>query len=245
MNEFPGHETLYSLSQVCLSGGGTTILDSIDLKLFSGKLHLMSGSSGSGKTSLLRLLNGMVTPDSGSVMYRGADLLSYDLPQLRSRVAMITQEPVMFPATVEQNIRIPLSYYANSSVEIDERNMIEMLSGLGLNSGILHKEAGSLSGGEKQRVAIVRAMILRPEVLLADEPTSALDQLSEQKVIELFNRLKGDMTQVVVSHSAGFLEIADKIILISGGRIVKECDSMTPAEFAEFLDEEDAGRNNG
>ncbi len=236
---------MYRLSKISLRGDNFTILDSIDLTLFSGKLHLIAGPSGSGKTSLLRLLNGMSTPASGSIVYRGEDLLSHDMTLLRSRVAMIFQEPVMFPGTVEHNMRIPLGYDVNRSIEVGERGVVKMLSELGLNRQALDQDAALLSGGEKQRVAIARALMLQPEVLLADEPTSALDQLSEQRVVELFDRLKGDMTLVVVSHSTRFLEMADRIILVSGGRIVTQCDSLTPAEFAEFLSDEGAGGDDG
>jgi ABC-type lipoprotein export system ATPase subunit len=243
LNESPGHDALYQLSKVSLRGDNCTILDSIDLTLYSRELHLIAGPSGSGKTSLLRLLNCMSAPASGSIAFRGEDLLSYDMPHLRSRVAMISQEPIMFPGTVEHNMRIPLGYDVNRSIEVGERGVIEMLSELGLNGLALDQDAALLSGGEKQRVAIARVLMLQPEVLLADEPTSALDQLSEQRVVELFDRLKGDMTLVVVSHSTRFLEMADRIILMSGGRIVTQCDSLTPAEFAEFLGDEEL--NNG
>lgn len=149
----------------------------------------------------------------------------------------------MFPGTVEYNMRIPLGFDVNRSIEAGDHSVIDMLAKLGLNGQTLNQDAALLSGGEKQRVAIARALLLQPEVLLADEPTSALDQISEQRVVELFSKMKGDMTLVVVSHSTRFLEIADRITLMSGGRIITQSESLTPAEFTEFLGDEET--NNG
>jgi molybdate transport system ATP-binding protein len=122
---------------------------------------------------------------------------------------------------------------------MDERKMTALLSELGIGSAMLERGIEHLSGGEKQRVALVRALLPGPSVLLTDEPTSALDPLSEDKVINMLRRLKESISLIVVSHSTRFLDMADEIVLISGGRITDRRPEIDEAEFREFLEREE------
>ena len=227
--------TLFSLEGVSLHSATGPILDRISLTLEPLKLYLIAGPSGGGKTSLLRLLNGLTSPTSGEVRYRGKLISEYDLPRLRSEVVMLTQEPVMAPGTVEDNIMAPFSFASNRSKVPNDDLVPQLIAELGLRVDILKQNVKILSGGEKQRVALIRALLPDPKVLIIDEPTSALDPLSEEKVIAALTRISTTVSLIVVSHSTRFLGIASEIILISAGKVVGRRKSIDAMQFREFL----------
>lgn len=243
MNEIGNSDLLFSLENVSLDGESRPVLDSVNLHLQPRQLYLIAGPSGGGKTSLLRLLNGLVYPSSGTVRYLGKDVCDYNQPSYRSEVVSISQEPVMFPGTVSDNIAVAFSYASNASKKMDDVEVLQLMDGLGLSRELLKQDVNILSGGEKQRVALIRSLILSPEVLLADEPTSALDPHSEEKVFEMFGRLKGSLSLVVVSHSTRFLTLADEIVLIARGKIIVKRKTIDAQQFKDFLEDEDGGRN--
>jgi len=242
MNEIGNSDSLFSLDNVSLDGESRPVLKSVNLHLKPLQLYLIAGPSGGGKTSLLRLLNGLVYPSSGTVKYLSKDVCSYNQPSYRSEVVSISQEPVMFPGTVSDNIAVAFSYASNASKKMDDAEVLQLMDRLGLNRGLLKQDVSRLSGGEKQRVALIRSLILSPKVLLADEPTSALDPHSEEKVFEMFVRLKGRLSLVVVSHSTRFLTLADEIVLIARGRIIEKRRTIDAQQFKDFLENEDGGR---
>jgi ABC-type polar amino acid transport system ATPase subunit len=118
--------------------------------------------------------------------------------------------------------------------------MLELLAELKLGTAILTQGINSLSGGEKQRIALMQAMLASPEVMLVDEPTSALDPRSEERVAAVLASLKGVVSLVVVSHSIHLLDIADEVILMAGGRIVERRSSIDAGQFMRFLETEEA-----
>ena len=239
------NEALFNLEAVNLDSHSHMILSDINLNLQPLQMYLIAGPSGGGKTSLLRLLNGLVFPTSGTIHYAGRPITGYDMPRLRSEVVMMAQEPVLFEGTVRDNVYFPFSFASNSAKKPDEEMLLQLVSTLGLSTTLFKRPINLLSGGEKQRVALARALLPKPKVLLADEPTSALDPLSEEKVIDMFIRLKGEISLVVVSHSTRFLDFADEIILISNGRIIDRRKTIDTDHFRKFLQEEDKGEANG
>lgn len=233
------NNALFHIEDVELAGQSGNVLRDITISIYQKKLYLVAGPSGGGKTTLLKLLNGLIFPTSGCVCYRGKDIREYDLPELRSEVILMTQEPVLTQGTIRENIAAPFSFLSNCYKKMDEQRMADLLSVLGIGSNMLEREIEHLSGGEKQRVALVRALLPGPSVLLTDEPTSALDPLSEDKVIRMLKRLKESISLIVVSHSTRFLDMADEIVLISGGRITDRRSEIDEAEFREFLEREE------
>jgi len=230
------HESsVLELRDVCLDGIDKRVLSSVSLRIDAQKMFLIAGPSGAGKTSLLRLLNLLTLPTSGEVLYRGVDACTYDPPVLRSEVVMLTQEPVMFPGTVMENLMIPVTYASNRDKRTDTSDAERFLAELGLGRELMKQDVSRLSGGEKQRVALARALMVRPKVLLADEPTSALDPVSEDKVISMFSRLSDEITVVVASHSLRLLRMADRVILLSNGELVETLDTIDEIRFREFL----------
>ena len=166
----------------------------------------MVGPSGSGKTTLLRLLNRLDDPDGGEVLYRGRDVRSYDVLELRRRVQHVGQVPVTFPGSVAENLVVGLR-----DGDVDVR---ELLTHVGLDPSLAEREADRLSVGEAQRMCLARSLARRPECLLLDEPTSALDVEAKAGIESLVRSLADEgLTVVMVTHERRQAdELADRIL---------------------------------
>jgi putative ABC transport system ATP-binding protein len=185
----------------------------------AGTFYCIAGESGSGKTTLLKLLNNLLTCDRGKVLFFDRDILTVDPVALRRRVVMVPQASFIFPATVRENIGFAF-HYAQKAPPGDA-DTARLLSRLGLPE-VLDRDAASLSGGEKQRLALARALLLDPAVLLLDEPTASLDEDTANKVLHLLARWKGapGKTLVMVTHARGAAErFADILLTLSRGRV--------------------------
>ena len=191
-----------------------------ELAIEKGQITCIVGESGSGKTTLLKLLNHMISYSEGTISYRKADLKSLNAVHHRREVILLPQVPVIFPGTVRDNLLIGLNFAGKEPVE-DER-LLEELKKVGLAHKKLDEDCEPLSGGEKQRLALVRAILMEPEVLLLDEPTSALDDERAEEIIAYINDYlgAGEKTLVLVTHSkqlAGMM--GQKIVSMSSGSI--------------------------
>jgi len=182
------------------------ILKIDDLKIQACVVTCLTGESGAGKTSLLRLLNRMDDPDSGSIYYQGQLLEKFNPIELRRKVTMLSQAPFTLPGTIEENLQIGLELAERKKK--DKEELVKALETVQLKKS-LDESAENLSGGEKQRLALARLLLLNPEVYLLDEPTSALDEEAELTVMGRFleevKREKG--TVIMITHSK---QLADK-----------------------------------
>ncbi|MBZ4645694.1 MAG: UDP-glucose/iron transport system ATP-binding protein [Petroclostridium sp.] len=195
------------------------VLDIGNLEIKEHKITCLVGESGSGKTTLLRLLNHMISPDNGTIKFKGEYIHKIDPIQLRRNVVMLPQTPVTFPGDIKRNLLIGLEFSEKPTVS-DEK-LIEALKTVYLNKE-LNNEADKLSGGEKQRLALARILLLEPEVLLLDEPSSALDEETEKIVIEQVVKYvrKNKKTLIMVTHSKKVArDYADIIITINKGKV--------------------------
>lgn len=187
---------LFEIESVSLTRGQKLVLDRFSARIAEGATAVV-GPSGSGKSSLLRLLNRLADPDSGRVLYRGSPITELDVLALRREVMLVPQLPALIPGTVAEN----LAYAARIArhERIDSRRA---LTDAGLEPGYLDRDAGKLSVGERQRVMLARALAVEPSVLLLDEPTSALDAAATATVERALSRLRrrGDLSLVVVTH---------------------------------------------
>lgn len=197
------------------------ILNIKKIRVEENKVTAILGSSGGGKTTFLKLLNNMITADQGIIKYKNKKIESYDPVKLRREVVMLPQDPEIFKGTVRDNFQITEEIAASSiSKNIDYE---KLLTKVALTKD-LNDNANNLSGGEKQRLALARVMLLKPEVLLLDEPSSSLDKVTEIKIIKMVVDYvrNNNRTLIMVTHSPEVAEkFADQIINIENGKIVE------------------------
>jgi putative ABC transport system ATP-binding protein len=175
---------------------------------------------------LLRLLDRLLEPTSGQVLFHGSPLPSYDVLALRRRVGLVQQAPVLLGATVLADLRV-------GRPQLTEDDAAALLVRAGLEGIRLSRETASMSGGEAQRLCLARALAVGPEVLLLDEPTSALDAVAAQAVERVVRALVADgLTAVLVSHDLRQARrLADDVVVLRGGRVVE----TGPAAQSDYL----------
>lgn len=194
----------------------TQILDGLDLKVNKGELVTIMGASGSGKSTLLRLINRLSEIDSGIILLNGNDIRSHVPMELRQKIGMVFQVPVVFKGSVRDNLVFGIKLWGGNTG-------IETLSmDAGIPEDLLDADAGQLSIGEKQRVCIARALANQPEILLLDEPTSSLDAVSAQRIEKLLLGLQKerDLTILWVTHEKEQVErIRGRRLILRDGRL--------------------------
>jgi putative ABC transport system ATP-binding protein len=206
------------LSRELPGNPGQLLLDDIQFGLANGEVVAVLGPSGAGKSSLLRLLNRLDEPTRGTVLLDGEDYRRIPPRQLRRRIGMVMQRAFLFPGTVAENIAFGPR---QAGREIAASTIDDLLLQVSLE-GYASRNALTLSGGEAQRVAILRALANEPEVLLLDEPTSALDEASKQAVEDVFTSLieRRGLTCVWVTHdSRQAKRLARKALVLEHGRM--------------------------
>lgn len=202
---------------------GQTVLSNINLDLNEGDVRVLMGASGSGKSTLLRCLNRLVEPTSGSIVFRGKEVLApdVDVRELRKQIGFVFQQFALYShLTVLDNVSLGLrKLHKMAKAEAKERALFE-LSRFEMTSH-QDKYPSQLSGGQKQRVAIARALAMDPAVLVLDEPTSALDPIMSRDVGDLINRLhKEGITMICVTHDLNLARhIADTVMFLDRGVI--------------------------
>jgi putative ABC transport system ATP-binding protein len=196
------------------------ILDIPHLEIAADQMACIVGRSGSGKTTLVKLLNRMITADAGTILYKGTPISDLDPVELRRQVVMLPQTPVMFDGTVRDNLLKGLEFAERPPV--DDARLQRVLEIVDLEKR-LDGDASSLSGGEKQRVALGRILVMRPGVALLDEPSSALDAGTERTIIDriIAGAREYGVTLVIVTHSRAMAErVADQLIEVEAGHLV-------------------------
>ncbi len=191
-----------------------------DLEIKQGEITCIVGESGSGKTTLLKLLNHLVDYKQGEIFYRGKELKGLDAVMHRRQVVLLPQTPVVFPGNIRDNLLVGLIYSDKEIVE--GRILLDALKDVGLEKK-LEEDADKLSGGEKQRLALARVLLMEPEVLLLDEPTSALDEDTETVITEYICSYleKGNKTIIMVTHSRALAKKLGKMIVtVNNGKII-------------------------
>lgn len=199
-----------------------SILDIKTLDIPAHKITSIVGESGSGKTTLLRLLNKLISCDTGDIYYNNILINTIDSIKLRRDVIMLPQSPAIFSGSIKDNLLIGLKYSEKPIVTDDKLN--EVLELVHLNKN-LSSDADKLSGGEKQRLALARVILLQPEVLLLDEPSSALDEDIEHLIIEALvdYTVANNKTLIMVTHSKKIAaQFSDYIIEIKNGKIISQ-----------------------
>lgn len=211
---------LLEMEHLSFVSDGKVILDDISYSLEEGEFLSITGPSGSGKSTLLKIIATILSRTEGEIRYDGKSLDAYEPTDYRKEVSYTFQTPVLFGKTVRDNLAFP---YEIRKKEFDEKKAISYLESVGLPKGYLDKEINTLSGGEKQRVALIRNVLFQPKILLLDEVTSALDETNRRIIWKWLHEMRerSDMTIIMVSHNEEESSLADKHIHIVAGKIVK------------------------
>jgi putative ABC transport system ATP-binding protein len=214
-------DAAFRLRDVRQEKSGRVLLREIDLVLPRGRITVLLGSSGAGKTSLLRLLNRLDDPAAGEISYMGRSLDEYPVTELRRRVGFVFQTPVMFAGSVRDNLLEAAEIAGLDGEELPERAR-EALELAGLDSALEDRPSHELSVGEQQRATLARTLIGAPEVLLLDEPTSALDPESSEFLLDSIQRLRAERGITVILSTHRLHEafaVADEAVRLSGGAV--------------------------
>lgn len=213
--------------------GKNIILNHINLNIKNREVIALVGASGGGKTTLTNLLPRFYDPTEGRVLYDGVDLRELDLDSLRSKIGLVTQETLLFHDTVFRNIAYGLPGIDPERVcaAAKAANAHDFITALPQGYDTIIGEKGSrLSGGEKQRLAIARAILNDPEILIFDEATSALDSEAEQLIQEAMSKIIPERTVIIVAHRLSTIRHAHRILVIENGEIVEEGDHQSLME---------------
>ena len=219
-------ENLLSIRHLGKSFEGMPVLRDISLDVAKGDVVTVIGSSGSGKSTMLRCINLLEEPDQGEIMFEGKDLCDVrtDLIRLRQRIGMVFQGFNLFGnKNVLDNCTLPLVTVKRMAKREAEEIAVRHLGEVGMGD-FLSADVGTLSGGQKQRVAIARALCMKPDMILFDEPTSALDPEIVGEVLEVMKKLARDgMTMIVVTHEMQFArEVSSRVVFMDQGVILEE-----------------------
>ncbi|XP_038994067.1 ABC transporter B family member 15-like [Hibiscus syriacus] len=201
------------------------IFKGLSLKIEAGKTMALVGQSGSGKSTIIGLIERFYDPQSGSVFIDEHDIKSYDLRNLRSHIALVSQEPTLFAGTIRQNIAYGQEEASEAEISKAAKlaNAHEFISAMKDGYETYCGERGAkLSGGQKQRIALARAILKNPMILLLDEATSALDSESESLVQKALEKMMVRITCVVVAHRLSTIQKADSIAVIKSGKVVEQ-----------------------
>ena len=226
------HTNVIELSHLEKAFGDHQVLRDINLAVRKGEVISVIGSSGSGKSTMLRCINLLESPTGGKIYFNGVDIESPEvkLTDYRARVEMVFQSFNLFNnMTALDNCVKPQMIVLKRSRQEAEKIAREYIEKVGM-SAYVNARPAQLSGGQKQRIAIARALSMNPEVILFDEPTSALDPEMVGEVLEVMKTLaSAGYTMIVVTHEMGFArEVSDRVIFMDGGYIVEE---GAPEEF--------------
>ncbi len=210
-------------NHVCFEYAQREILHDINLKIEPRQLTALIGGSGSGKSSLLRLINRLYDPSAGTILIDGQPLAQIELSSLRSQIAVVSQRPILFSGSLFENLTIAAPDATPAQVEAAcvAAGAIEFIQELplGLKTAI-GSQGVQLSGGQVQRLALARALLKNPRILLLDEPTSALDGQCRTAIISTLLQLKGKMTIILAEHHVETFRCAEQIVLLDRGQIV-------------------------
>lgn len=213
------------LEHVTKSFGEQKVLEDLSIAVKEGEILTVIGRSGCGKTTMLRMINGLQVPDSGKVYVEGEDISGLDLIALRRKIGYVIQNKGLFPhMTVEQNITYVPVISGKKDKKQNRQTALELLRLVGLESSMAGRYPAELSGGQQQRVGIARALAGKAKILLMDEPFGALDEITKRtmqnELLNLQKKLK--MTVVFITHDIReAMKLGDRVLVMEKGKIAQ------------------------
>lgn len=226
--------------------GASNVLDDVSVKIRPGQYVAVVGKTGCGKSTLLRILLGFETVQKGAVYYDGKDISKIDLKSLRKNIGVVTQDGKLFQGDIFSNIVISAPWlsmedaWEAAEVAGIADDIRDMPMGM---STMISEGSGGISGGQKQRLMIARAVAPKPKVLMFDEATSALDNITQKKISAALDKL--NCTRIVIAHRLSTIRQCDRIIVLDGGKIVEDGTYEELLEnkgfFAELVERQKVG----
>lgn len=215
---------LLDVQDVTFSVGNHQLLRPVSLRLAQGDSVLLTGPSGSGKSTLLKILASLISPTSGQIFYRNSDITTLKAETYRQQVSYCFQTPQLFGETVYDNLALPWQVRRQKP---QQDKLVAALESINLAPDMLHKPVEQLSGGEKQRVGLLRNLQFMPEVLLLDEVTSALDEENRLAVLALINRIVAEekIAVVRISHDVSDIQQAGHVLRLESPEKGNEYES--------------------
>lgn len=218
-------DVIISFEAVSKKYDDETVLKDFSIKVYKGEFLTVIGSSGSGKTTFLKMINGLLTPDTGTVYVEGADVATLDKIKLRRNTGYAIQGIGLFPhMTVRENIAYVPSLLNRKNQEKTLRAVARLVEVVGLDESLLGRYPGELSGGQRQRVGIARALAANPDILLMDEPFGAVDEITRRKLQKEILRIHQTLgvTIVFVTHDIReALKLGNRVAVMDEGRLVQ------------------------
>ncbi|WP_225743176.1 ATP-binding cassette domain-containing protein [Marinilactibacillus sp. Marseille-P9653] len=211
-------QSILSLKKVGFQTSKQTILEEITFEVQEGEVITLTGPSGSGKSTILKLIGSLFTPTQGTISYKGEDLEKINPMNYRKEVSYFFQNAALFDRTVKDNLEFPFTI---RDQEIDEEKIKAYLEKVELSDGYYDKPVTELSGGEKQRIALIRNLMFEPRVLLLDEITSSLDAKNRSIILRMLDDLnkKNQVTIIKVTHDEAEISNSSRVIKIRNGRM--------------------------
>lgn len=211
---------LFSCRDLTVKIGDQLIFDSVNFDIYQNEHVAFVGSSGSGKSTLLKVMLGFIKPVFGTVFYKNNQLNDSVITDLRKDISVLFQEPKLFGETVEEILLRPFTFNFNKKLAPLKSDIKEIFNNIGLTLDILNKNIEDVSGGEKQRIAFSRSLLLKREILFADEPTSALDV--DNRNLLSTKLLNQNYTVIIVTHDKEIASLCNKVYKIENGKILNE-----------------------
>lgn len=217
---------IIEFQQVSKAYDGNEVLNDLHLTIMEGEFVTIIGSSGCGKTTILKLINGLLKTDTGVVKVNGEDIKETDLINLRRNIGYVIQGVGLFP---HMSIWKNIAYVPNLSKKMEQESLNEKVEELiqmvGLDKDMLNRYPSELSGGQKQRVGIARALAATPKIMLMDEPFGAVDEITrkllQEKILEIHQKL--GMTILFVTHDIReALKLGSRVIVMDGGKVMQD-----------------------
>ena len=228
----PKVETILGLSNVSFSYGERHILEGVCLNFELGKTYAIVGENGSGKSTLINLITGLLVPSRGNVFFDGINIHN-NLEQFRSHIGYVPQDTMLLNESIESNItfcRNAVSEHALEEVlHICEVDVIMKTNSMSIDT-VIGEKGNKLSGGQKQKIALSRALYRKPKLLIIDEGTSNIDSDTEERILKRVKSVYPDMTIIIVSHRLSTVRKADRIIVLDKSQVAEN------GEYAQLLD---------
>ena len=223
--------SLIEFQHVDFAYGDTLVIQDFSLTVEQGECLTIIGTSGCGKTTILRMVNGLLLPTGGAVLVQGQNTKESNLTQLRRKIGYSIQGSVLFPhMTVEKNIAYVPSLSSRPQKKLIHQNVSKLLDIVGLDESFRRRYPSELSGGQQQRVGLARALAANPEILLMDESFSAVDEITRRQLQQEFIRIRQQtgITVMLVTHDINeALLLGTRVLVMDGGKIHQ---NATPEE---------------